>query len=191
MRLILMGPPGAGKGTQAARVAEHSAIPAISTGDIFRSNVASGTPLGRTAQDYMNAGEYVPDELTNAMVRDRLGQPDCLGGFLLDGYPRTLEQVKELDQMMTELDTEIDGVLVLTADTDTLVQRLLDRAATQGRTDDTPDVIRRRQQVYEEQTAPLISEYDARGILHRVDGLGPIDHVTDRLMLAISRLDRN
>lgn len=191
MRLILMGPPGAGKGTQAARVAEHSAIPAISTGDIFRSNVASGTPLGRTAQDYMNAGEYVPDELTNAMVRDRLGQPDCLGGFLLDGYPRTLEQVKELDQMMTELDTEIDGVLVLTADTDTLVQRLLDRAAVQGRTDDTPDVIRRRQQVYEEQTAPLISEYDARGILHRVDGLGPIDHVTDRLMLAISRLDRN
>ena len=190
MRLILMGPPGAGKGTQATHNAHRYGIPAISTGEIFRSNVTAGTPLGVAAQTYMTAGEYVPDELTNAMVRDRLGQPDCTRRFLLDGYPRTLDQVKELDQILTDLSTQLDGVLVLTADADTLVRRLLDRAATQGRVDDTEDVIRRRQQVYDEQTEPLVSEYDARGVLQRVDGLGRVDHVTDRVHTAISRLRR-
>ena len=129
MRLILMGPPGAGKGTQAARVAERYGIPAISTGDIFRANVAAGTPLGNVADQYMRAGEYVPDEVTDAMVSDRLDQPDCHRGFLLDGYPRTLQQVKQLDTMLTDLGVQLDGVLALTAEADELVQRLLDRAS--------------------------------------------------------------
>lgn len=190
MRLILMGPPGAGKGTQAAAVCHRYGIPAISTGDIFRANVSAGTPLGVTAQTYMDAGEYVPDEVTNAMVRDRLAQPDCGRGFLLDGFPRTLEQVKELDEMMSDLDVQLNGVVVLDADPDTLVQRLLDRAQKEGRTDDTEDVIRRRQEVYAEQTAPLASEYAARGILVAVDGNGHVDHVTGLIHTAIAQLVR-
>ena len=190
MRLILMGPPGAGKGTQAARVAERYGIPAISTGDIFRANVAAGTPLGNVADQYMRAGEYVPDEVTDAMVSDRLDQPDCHRGFLLDGYPRTLQQVKQLDTMLTDLGVQLDGVLALTAEADELVQRLLDRARAQDRADDTETVIRRRQAVYLQQTAPLIGEYDARGLLAEVDGMGRVDHVTDRIHTAISRLRR-
>jgi adenylate kinase len=181
-----MGPPGAGKGTQAGRVADHYGIPAISTGDIFRSNVSARTPLGVSAQTYMNAGEYVPDEVTNAMVRDRLDRSDCARGFLLDGYPRTPDQVKELDQMLADGTTHVDCAILLTADTDTLVRRLRDRAVIEGRSDDTEDVIRRRQKVYEEQTAPLVSEYDARGILQRVDGLGRVDEITDRVLTAIA-----
>jgi len=188
MRLILMGPPGAGKGTQAAAVCQRYGIPAISTGDIFRANVSAGTPLGVTAQNYMSAGEYVPDEVTNAMVRDRLGEPDCKPGFLLDGYPRTVQQVKELDQFLTELDARLDAVIVLDTDADALVLRLLDRAHKEGRVDDTEDVIRRRQEIYSEQTAPLISEYDARGILATVDGNGQVDDVTDRIHVAIAEL---
>jgi len=188
MRLILMGPPGAGKGTQSAAVCDRYDIPAISTGDIFRANVSAGTPLGVTAQTYMDAGEYVPDEVTNAMVRDRLGQPDCTRGFLLDGYPRTLEQVKELDDILADLDVRLDGVLALDVDAESLVERLLDRARTEARADDTEEVIRRRQEVYAEQTAPLVSEYDARGSLMRVDGNGRVDHVTDRVHTAIARL---
>jgi adenylate kinase len=190
MRLILMGPPGAGKGTQAAAVCHRYGIPAISTGDIFRANVSAGTALGVAAQTYMNAGEYVPDEVTNAMVRDRLTQPDCHRGFLLDGYPRTLEQVKELDQILADLDVHLDGVLVLNTEAATLIQRLLDRAQKEGRADDNEDVIRRRQQVYAQQTAPLISEYDARGILQAVNGNGRVDHVTDRVHTAIAQLRR-
>jgi len=190
MRLILMGPPGAGKGTQAAAVCHRYAIPAISTGDIFRANVSAGTPLGVEAQTYMNAGEYVPDEVTNAMVRDRLAHPDCRRGFLLDGYPRTLEQVKELDRMLADIDVQLTGVIVLDTDPEALVQRLLDRARAEGRADDTEDVIRRRQEVYAEQTAPLASEYDARGVLVTVNGNGRVDHVTDRVHTAIARLSR-
>ena len=190
MRLILMGPPGAGKGTQAAAVCHRYGIPAISTGDIFRANVSARTPLGVTAQCYMNAGEYVPDEVTNAMVRDRLAQPDCQRGFLLDGYPRTLEQVKELDQILADLDVNLDGVLLLDTDPAVLVQRLLERARNESRTDDTEDVIRRRQEVYAEQTAQLVSEYDARGVLAVVNGNGRVDHITDRVHTAIARLRR-
>jgi len=190
MRLILMGPPGAGKGTQAAAVCHRYGIPAISTGDIFRTNVSAGTPLGVTAQTYMNAGEYVPDEVTNAMVRDRLTQPECRRGFLLDGYPRTVEQVKELDQMLADLQVQLNGVLVLNTDPAALIQRLLDRARTEGRADDTEEVIRRRQEVYADQTAPLVSEYNARGILVSVNGNGRVDHVTDRIHTAIARLGR-
>ncbi|HSV41765.1 MAG TPA: adenylate kinase [Nocardioidaceae bacterium] len=188
MRLILMGPPGAGKGTQAAAVCQRYGIPAISTGDLFRANIAAGTHLGVTARTYMNSGEYVPDEVTNAMVRDRLTQPDCERGFLLDGYPRTLEQVTELDMMLIDQDAHLDGVIALEADSAVLVQRLLGRALTEGRADDTEGVIRRRQEVYTEQTAPLVSEYGARGVLLMVDGNGRVDHVTDRVHTAIARL---
>jgi adenylate kinase len=185
-----MGPPGAGKGTQAVRLADRFGIPAISTGDIFRANVAAGSELGKAAQGYMAAGEYVPDEITDAMVAVRLGDPDCRRGFLLDGYPRTLQQVKQLDTMLLDLDVSLDGVLLLTVDTDDLVRRLLDRAQQQGRTDDTEPVIRRRQEVYLEQTRPVVDEYDARGLVHEVNGTGHVDHVTDRIHTALARIRR-
>lgn len=190
MRLILMGPPGAGKGTQAARMADRYGSPAISTGDIFRANVAAGTPLGVAAKAYMEAGEYVPDEITDSMVRDRLDKTDCDRGFLLDGYPRTLMQVKELDTMLVDLGVKLDGVLLLRADTEELIRRLLRRAHLEGRADDTEAVIRRRQEVYLEQTAPLAREYNARSLLTEVDGTGQVDHVTDRIHTVIGRLRR-
>jgi adenylate kinase len=181
IRLLLIGPPGAGKGTQAALLARRYSIPAISTGDIFRENVANETPLGIEAKGFMDRGEYVPDSLTNALVRDRLSQPDAAAGFLLDGYPRTIDQVHELDDVLHENGTKLDVVVQLTADSDELVTRLSLRASQQGRTDDTPDVIRKRQDVYEEQTAPLIDVYAARGLVAMVDGLGAVDEVTARI----------
>jgi len=183
MRLIIMGPPGAGKGTQAKGVAARYGIPAISTGDIFRANVAEGTPLGVEAQRYMDAGEYVPDSVTNAMVRDRLAEADCAPGFLLDGYPRTVAQVEELDGMLG--DAKLDAVLVLTVDDEEVVQRLLQRAQVEGRADDTEEVIRRRQEVYHEQTAPLVEVYAARGLLITVDGMGEVAEVGDRIAAAL------
>lgn len=185
MRLLIMGPPGAGKGTQAAFIADHFSIPAISTGDIFRANVSQGTPLGVEAKKYMDAGEYVPDEVTNRMVRDRIDQPDAEPGFLLDGYPRTLAQVEELDGMIAYTGHRLDAVVVLTVDQEEIVQRLLQRAQTEGRADDTEDVIRRRQEVYAEQTAPLIDVYRQRGILVEVDGLGEVSEVTQRIFAAL------
>ena len=186
MRLIIMGPPGAGKGTQAKFIAEHFGIPAISTGDIFRRNVSEGTELGVEAKRYMDAGEYVPDEVTNLMVRNRIDEPDAERGFLLDGYPRTLAQVEELDGMIKFTGHELDAVVVLTVDSEELVQRLLARAETDGRSDDTEDVIRRRQEVYAEQTEPLIEVYRDRGLLIEVDGLGEIDEVTERVLGALA-----
>ena len=188
MRLILMGPPGAGKGTQATRVAEHFKIPAISTGDIFRANVGKGTPLGVEAQKYMDAGEYVPDEVTNKMVRNRIDEPDAAPGFLLDGYPRTTAQVDELDGMVAFTGHQIDAAVVLTVNAEELVQRLLQRAETEGRADDTEDVIRRRQAIYAEQTEPLIDVYRARGVLVEVDGMGEIDEVTARIFAALDTI---
>ncbi|HEU4337513.1 MAG TPA: adenylate kinase [Nocardioides sp.] len=185
MRLILMGPPGAGKGTQARFVAEHFGIPAISTGDIFRANVSQGTPLGVEAKRYMDAGEYVPDEVTNLMVRNRIDEADAESGFLLDGYPRTLAQVTELDGMIEFTGHRLDAVVVLAVDSEELVQRLLQRAQTDGRADDTEDVIRRRQEVYLEQTEPLIAVYRERGILVEVDGMGEVDEVTTRIFDAL------
>ena len=176
-----MGPPGAGKGTQAKVVAAHFGVPAVSTGDIFRANVAGRTPLGCEAQRYMEAGEYVPDEVTNAMVRDRLGLPDAAPGFLLDGYPRTLAQVDELDDMLADLGVKLDAVVALTVDQEELIARLLQRAHLEGRVDDTEDVIRRRQEVYVEQTEPLITVYRDRGLLVEIDGMGEIDVVTHRV----------
>jgi adenylate kinase len=189
MRLIIMGPPGAGKGTQAKVIAERLAIPAISTGDIFRANVAQQTPLGVEAKRYMDAGEYVPDEVTNAMVRDRIAQDDAAGGFLLDGYPRTVAQVDELDGMLEDAGKPLDGVIHLTVDRDEVVQRLLKRAEIEGRPDDTEDVIRRRQEVYGEQTAPLLQEYAGRGLLVEVDGMGEVDDVTARVLGALDKVN--
>ena len=180
-----MGPPGAGKGTQARFVAEHFDIPAISTGDIFRANVSQGTPLGVEAKRYMDAGEYVPDEVTNLMVRNRIDETDAEPGFLLDGYPRTLAQVTELDGMIEFTGHRLDAVVVLAVDSEELVQRLLQRAQTDGRADDTEDVIRRRQEVYLEQTEPLIAVYRERGILVEVDGMGEVDDVTTRIFDAL------
>lgn len=185
MRLILMGPPGAGKGTQAKVIAGRLAVPAVSTGDIFRANVAEGTALGLEAKRYMDNGDYVPDEVTNAMVRDRLAQPDAADGFLLDGYPRTVAQVEELDAMLADAGNALDAVVVLTADDEELVQRLLHRAQVEGRADDTEEVIRHRQDVYNEQTAPLIEVYAGRGQLVEIDGMGEVDEVSARVFAAL------
>ena len=185
MRMIFMGPPGAGKGTQAEVVAERYSIPAISTGDIFRKNVSEGTELGIQAQRFMDAGEYVPDELTNLMVRNRIDEPDAERGFLLDGYPRTLAQVEELDGMIKHTGHVLDAVVVLTVDKEELVQRLLQRAETEGRADDTEDVVRRRQEVYHDQTAPLIDVYRDRGLMIEVDGMGEVDEVSKRVLDAL------
>ena len=182
IRILLIGPPGAGKGTQAALLAKHFGIPAISTGDIFRENVRNETPLGLEAKAFMDRGEYVPDSLTNALVRDRLNQPDAVDGFLLDGYPRTIDQVEELDEILDESDKKLDVVLQLTADSDELLRRLSGRAEEQGRSDDTPEVIKRRLSVYEEQTAPLIDVYAARSLVAKVNGLGDIADVTTRII---------
>ena len=185
-RLLLIGAPGAGKGTQAVKLAETFAIPAISTGDIFRENVKNETELGKLAKSFMDRGEYVPDSVTNDLVRDRLTQADAKGGFLLDGYPRTAEQVVELDGMLADAATSLDAVVLLTADTDEVVRRLLNRAIEQGRADDTEEVIRRRLEVYEEQTAPLVNLYAARNLVVTVDGLGAVDEVTERILAALA-----
>ena len=185
MRLVLVGPPGAGKGTQAARLAERFSVPAISTGDIFRANVKGETALGKRAQEYMSAGALVPDEVTNAMVKDRLGRDDVAAGFLLDGYPRNPDQAGELDEMLAELGVELDAVLEITADTDEVTKRLLNRARIEGRDDDTEDVIRKRLEVYAEATSPVTAFYDVRGVLVRVDGIGDVDDVTSRIVAAL------
>jgi adenylate kinase len=185
MRLLIMGPPGAGKGTQAKFIAEHFKIPAISTGDIFRANVTQGTPLGVEAKRYMDAGDYVPDEVTNLMVRNRIDETDAVNGFLLDGYPRTLAQVEELDGMIEFTGHQLDAVVVLSCNQDEIVQRLLQRAQVEGRSDDTEDVIRRRQEKYAEETEPLIGIYRERGLLHEVDGLGEVSEVTQRIFDAL------
>ncbi|MCB0919468.1 MAG: adenylate kinase [Actinobacteria bacterium] len=185
MRIVLMGPPGAGKGTQAAAISGSLGIPHISTGEIFRKNVGEGTELGKEAQKYMEKGEYVPDSVTNAMVKDRLAQPDAANGFLLDGYPRTAEQVQELNTMLAETGLKLDKCVEITADTDEVVQRLLKRAELEGRPDDTEEVIRRRMEVYAEQTAPLTAMYAEQGILVQVDGMGGVEEVTERLLAAL------
>ncbi len=185
-RLLIVGPPGAGKGTQAVRIAEELAIPAISTGDIFRANVSGQTELGVLAKSYMDKGEYVPDSVTNDMVRSRLAEDDAQEGFLLDGYPRTLEQVEALDGMLAELGTDLDMVLLLVVETEAVIGRLVARGAEQGRSDDTEETIRHRLDVYAEQTAPLIDVYEKRGLVRRVDGMASIDEVTAALREALA-----
>jgi adenylate kinase len=185
MRLLIMGPPGAGKGTQAVGLAERIGGAHISTGDIFRANVRDQTELGKTAQRYMDAGEYVPDEVTNAMVKDRLAQDDAREAFILDGYPRTVDQVAKLDAILAELGQQLDGVIELVVDPEELIQRLLKRAETSGRADDTEEVIRHRQDVYTAETAPLLEVYGSRGLLIEVDGVGDIDEVARRIDAAL------
>jgi adenylate kinase len=187
-RLIIFGAPGAGKGTQAIRIAQSLGIPAISTGDIFRYNIKNETALGLQVKEILASGAYVPDEVTNAIVRDRLDQPDATGGFLLDGYPRTKAQVVELDNMLAAQGTSLDAVLELTVDTDEVVQRLLKRAEVDGRADDTEVVIRHRLTVYDDETAPLAALYRDRGLLHQVDGMGDMDEVAQRIQAVLTTL---
>jgi len=184
-RLLIVGPPGAGKGTQASRITSTYGIPDISTGDIFRANIKNETPLGVQVKAIVDAGDYVPDSLTNELVKARLEEDDAQGGFLLDGYPRTLEQVHYLDELLASKGQKLDAVVQLVADQDEIVSRLTKRAEEQGRADDSEDAIRHRQQVYLRETSPLIAVYRDRGQLVEVDGLGGVDEVADRIKQAL------
>jgi len=184
-RLLIVGPPGAGKGTQAVKIAEALKIPAISTGDIFRKNIKEETELGKEAKSYIDSGNLVPDSVTNNMVRARLEEGDVVNGFLLDGYPPNTPPAPQRGSILDAKGEKIDRVLLLVADNDELVERLLNRAAEQGRTDDNEEVIRHRLKVYEEETAPLIAIYRERGIVKEVNGLGEIAEVTERILDAL------
>jgi adenylate kinases len=214
VRLVLVGPPGAGKGTQAQFIAAHLAIPKISTGDIFRANVGQGTELGLVARKYMDAGDLVPDEVTIAMVRDRLAEDDAAEGFLLDGFPRNVPQAETLDKMLHDMGTALDVVLELVVDDDEVIRRLSGRRTCRAcghiwhvefdppaqagscdhcggelfqRDDDRPETIRHRLEVYTAQTAPLVSYYAEKGILVGIDATGPVDDVTERAIDALHR----
>lgn len=184
-RLLIIGPPGSGKGTQAHRISKQLGIVEISTGDMFRTHLAGRTPLGTEAQKYLDAGDLVPDHLTTAMVRERLQEPDAKDGFLLDGYPRTLSQLDDLDGILEESGSTLDAVLEITADDDEIVRRLLLRAQAEGRSDDTEVVIRHRLQLYRKETEPVISRCAERGLLARVDGTADVDRVTAGALEAI------
>jgi adenylate kinase len=185
-RLLIVGPPGAGKGTQASRITTAYGIPDISTGDIFRANIKNETPLGKQVKAIVDAGDYVPDSLTNELVTDRLAEDDAANGFLLDGYPRTLAQVDYLDEMLASQGQKLDAVIQLVADQDEIVARLTKRALEQGRADDSEEAIRHRQDVYVRETSPLVDVYSKRGLLVEVDGLGEIDEVAERVRAALA-----
>jgi adenylate kinase len=185
MQLVIMGPPGAGKGTQATLIAEHYGIPAISTGDMFRAMKTADTPLARQVREIMEAGGYVSDDITNAIVADRLAHEDCKRGFLLDGYPRTLQQVQTLDDYLAESQRPLNAVISLVADVEEVVARLLRRAVIDGRSDDNEETIRVRLQVYAEQTEPLLEVYRSRGLLVEVDGHGEVQEVSERIFAAL------
>jgi adenylate kinase len=179
VRLLFIGPPGAGKGTQAARVAQRLGIPHISTGDMFRYHVSTGTELGKRVDSIMKAGDYVPDEITVEMLGERVSEPDASGGYILDGFPRTEGQAGALDQLIGS--DGLDAVVVFDVDEDELVERMLGR----GRPDDTEDTIRNRFKMYQEQTAPLLELYGERGLLVHVDGMAPVEVVTERILTAL------
>jgi adenylate kinase len=190
VRVVLLGPPGAGKGTQAQIIAGTLSVPAISTGDIFRANVSGQTELGRQAKTYMDAGDLVPDEITVAMVKDRLAEPDAKAGFLLDGFPRTIAQAEQLRESLTEIGSHLDRVLELVVDEDELVRRLSGRRMlVEGqmvqREDDKPETVRHRLEVYREQTAPLSGFYEDEGLLSRIDAIGEVEEVTARALAAL------
>jgi adenylate kinase len=182
MRIVLLGPPGAGKGTQAVRLARHFRSPHVSTGDIFRANVADGTPLGLTAKQYLDAGDLVPDEVVIAMVMDRLASPDCEPGFLLDGFPRTVAQAEALDRKLAAMETPLHAVLCFEADEEELFRRLAGRSAELGRSDDGEETIRHRLEVYAAKTRPLVDYYMHRGLLDLVDAVGHVDEITARIL---------
>jgi adenylate kinase len=217
MRLVLVGPPGAGKGTQAQFISAHLGVPKISTGDIFRANVSQGTELGMQAKKFMDAGDLVPDEITIGMVRDRLAEDDAKSGFLLDGFPRNVPQARTLDEILTEATTPLDVVLELVVDDDEVVRRLsgrrtcrncghiwhldFDPPSAEGvcdicggelfqRDDDMPETVRHRLEVYYEQTSPLVGHYAEAGILVGIDAMGPVDDVTDRAIAALRPFGR-
>lgn len=185
-RLLIIGPQGSGKGTQGARVAEAFRIPAISTGDVFRANVKEGTPLGQQVQAIIDAGDLVPDELTGAIVRDRLAQDDAAGGFLLDGYPRNIGQVGDLDAFLDERDEPLTGVIELSVPREESIRRIALRAAEQGRSDDNDESIAKRLSIYESETAPILDVYRDRGVAFEVDGVGTLDEVFERIITALA-----
>ena len=185
-RLLIVGPPGAGKGTQSVRITTAFGIPAIATGDIFRANIANQTELGQQVSAIIKSGEYVPDSLTNDLVASRLKEEDCAAGFLLDGYPRTVDQLRFLDELLEAEGTALDAVIQLVADQDEIVSRLLKRAHEEGRSDDTPETIRHRQDLYLRETAPLIAVYKERGLVIEIDALGDVDDVAARITSALA-----
>jgi len=194
VRVVLLGPPGAGKGTQAQIIAGLLGVPAISTGDIFRANVSGQTDLGVQVKAYLDAGDLVPDEITVAMVKGRLAEPDAKGGFLLDGFPRSIPQAEQLGESLAELGHGLDRVLELVVDEDELVRRLSGRRMLVDgemvqREDDKPETVRHRLQVYREQTEPLSGFYESEGLLSRIDAIGEIEEVTDRAMKALGVTD--
>jgi adenylate kinase len=185
-RLLIVGPPGAGKGTQSARISSRFDIPSIATGDIFRANIRDKTELGLKVAEIINAGDYVPDSLTNDLVANRLKEDDAREGFLLDGYPRTVDQLAFLDDVLAADGTALDAVIQLVVDPDEVVSRLLKRAHVEGRTDDTAETIRYRQELYQRETAPLIAIYKERGLVVEIDALGEVDEVADRIAEALN-----
>lgn len=185
-RMLIIGPPGSGKGTQAERISERLGVVAISTGDIFRANVKGETPLGIEAKKYMDAGDFVPDSVTNNMVRDRLSQSDVENGFLLDGYPRNTAQVAHLDAFLAESGQALDAVILLEVPREESLARLTLRATEQGRADDTPEAIAHRLDIYEHETAPIIDVYSEKGIVDRIDGTGELDVITERILAALT-----
>ncbi|MEO6957912.1 MAG: adenylate kinase [Antricoccus sp.] len=193
MRVVLLGPPGAGKGTQAQLLSDELGVPQVSTGDIFRANVGQGTKLGLLAKTYMDAGNLVPDEVTVAMIRDRLSQPDAQHGYLLDGFPRTVAQAQALDAFLAEFGHPLDGVLEIQVPDEAIVERLSSRRAPDGsvRDDDKPDVVRHRLTVYAQETAPLVDFYRLRQLVHPVDGIGDVKEITRRALAALASLPRD
>ncbi|AWB96188.1 adenylate kinase [Agromyces badenianii] len=185
-RFLIVGPQGSGKGTQGVLVAEAFGVPQVSTGDVFRANISGGTELGQQVKTIVEAGDLVPDELTSALVRDRLEQPDAAGGFLLDGYPRNRGQVDDLDAFLAARGEALDAVIELEVPRDESIDRLQQRAAEQGRTDDTEEVIANRLAIYERETAPILDVYRDHGIVARVDGVGSLDEVTQRIFAALA-----
>ncbi|MRG99468.1 adenylate kinase [Xanthomonas sontii] len=187
MRLVLLGPPGSGKGTQAARLKDKLQIPHISTGDLLRAEVAAGTPLGVQAKEVMARGDLVSDDILLGMLESRLGRDDVRNGFILDGYPRNLAQAGALDELLAKLGQPLDAVVQLDVANELLVERIAGRAKAEGREDDNPESVRKRLQVYTDSTAPVIGFYDERGTLARVDGVGSLDEVLARILAAIGR----
>lgn len=185
-RFLIVGPQGSGKGTQGIRIAEAYGIPVVSTGDIFRANISAGTDLGKQVTAILDAGDLVPDELTSAIVRDRLSEPDAANGFLLDGYPRNTAQVAHLDEFLSSQGTQLDAVILLDVPREESISRLSLRAVEQGRSDDTEETIAKRLDIYESETAPIVDVYEGRGILDRIDGVGSLDEITARITAALS-----